>query len=166
MKTPPRGRGQHYVLVDDVATMGSTLADLASYIRSQGGEVAGSVTLVNAMRGGTMTPASKTILELEARHGDEIRKLFGIEPGALTASEAQYLLRFRTTDELRNRVAKAGRERSERLRAKGVSEGQDSQGGVTPRLSRAEDIIATPAATWRPVVAIAMKSEATCPDAS
>lgn len=131
MKTPPRGRGQHYVLVDDVTTMGSTLADLASYIRSQGGEVAGSVTLVNAARGGTMTPASKTTLELEARHGDEIRKLFGIEPSALTASEAQYLLGFRTTDELRNRVAKAGQERLARIRAKGLlPERQDSQGGA------------------------------------
>lgn len=128
--------GGRYVLVDDVTTMGGTLADLASYIRSQGGEVAGSVVLVNAMRGGMMTPISNTIRELEARHGDEIRKLFGIEPGALTANESQYLLGFRTTDELRARVAKARRERGERLRAKGVSEGQDSQSGVT-RLSRA-----------------------------
>ena len=128
--------GRRYVIVDDVPTMGSTLADLASYIRSQGGEVAGSVVLVNAMRGGMMTPASKTINELETRHGDEIRKLFGIEPGALTANEAQYLLGFRTTDELRNRVAKARSERGARLLAKGVSGSEDSSGGVT-RLSRA-----------------------------
>lgn len=130
--------GRRYVLVDDVTTMGSTLADLASYIRSQGGEVAGSVVLVNAARSGMMIPASKTIRELEARHGDEIRKLFGIEPSALAASEAQYLLGFRTTDELRNRVAKAKQERLARLRAKGVlSESEDPQGSVTPRLSRA-----------------------------
>ncbi|MBU2856340.1 phosphoribosyltransferase [Acidithiobacillus ferrooxidans] len=29
--------GKRYVLVDDVTTMGSTLADLASYIQAQGG---------------------------------------------------------------------------------------------------------------------------------
>jgi hypothetical protein len=124
--------GRRYVQVDDVTTMGSTLADLASHIRSHGGEVAGLVVLVNAMRGGTMAPASKTIKELEARHGDEISKLFGIEPGALTASEAQYLIGFRTTDELRNRVAKAAQERIARLHAKELlPERQDPSGGVT-----------------------------------
>jgi hypothetical protein len=84
------------------------------------------------MRGGTMAPASKTIKELEARHGDEISKLFGIEPGALTASEAQYLIGFRATDELRNRVAKAAQERIARLHAKELlPERQDPSGGVT-----------------------------------
>lgn len=154
--------GRRYVLVDDVTTMGSTLADLASYIRSQGGEVVGSVVLVNAMRGGMMTPASKTINELETRHGDEILKLFGIEPGALTWSEAQYLLGFRTTDELRNRVAKARSERSARLLTKGVSGSEYPPGSVT-RLSRAvaaaptvagqtaDDIINQKSGTARPL---------------
>jgi len=124
--------GRRYVLVDDVTTMGSTLADLAHYIRSQGGEVAGSVVLVNAMRGGKMTADAKIVRELEARHGDEIRKLFGIEPRALTGPEAQYLIGFRTTDELRNRVAKARQERIDRLHAKGVfPESQDSRGEVS-----------------------------------
>ncbi|MBX6420186.1 MAG: hypothetical protein IRZ06_04135, partial [Nevskia sp.] len=124
--------GRRYVLVDDVTTMGSTLADLAHYIRSQGGEVAGSVVLVNAMRGGKMTADAKTVRELEARHGDEIRKLFGIEPRALTGPEAQYLIGFRTTDELRNRVAKARLERIARLHAKGVfPESQDSRGEIS-----------------------------------
>lgn len=130
--------GKRYVLVDDVTTMGSTLADLASYIRSQGGEVAGSVLLVNAARSGMMTPVSKTISELEARHGNEIRKLFGIDPSALTWSESQYLLGFRSTDELRNRVVKARQERLNRLSSKErLSESQDSSGAVGSRLSRA-----------------------------
>lgn len=157
--------GRRYVLVDDVTTMGSTLADLASYIRGQGGEVAGSVVLVNAARSGKMIPESKTIKELEARHGQEIRKLFGVDPSALTWSESQYLLGFRTTDELRNRVAKARSERSARLLAKGVSEPESSSGSVTPRLSRAsatqpqqttaaqraEEIISKPAVSWKPI---------------
>lgn len=157
--------GKRYVLIDDVTTMGSTLAELASYIRNQGGKVVGSVVLVNASRSGTMSPVSKTVKELEARHGNEIRKLFGIEPAALTASEAQYLLGFRTTDELRNRVVKAKQERVSRLRAKGIlSEGQDSQGDVihlsravspapTPE-QRAETIIQTKAGTPRPFDAL------------
>lgn len=161
--------GKRYVLVDDVTTMGGTLADMANYIRSQGGEVVGSVLLVNATRSGIMTPASRTIKELEVRHGKEISSLFSIEPGALTWSEAQYLIGFRTTDELRNRVAAARSERSARLLAKGISEPEGSSGGVTPRLSRsnlaqqapqstaakrAEEMIMTPAGAWRPVDAV------------
>lgn len=120
--------GKRYVLVDDVTTMGSTLADLAAYIRRNGGEVAGSVVMVNAMRGGKMQADRKTINQLEARHGDEIRQLFGFGPEQLTAAEAQYLVGFRTSDELRARVAKAGRERGGRLSAKGVPGGQGSSG--------------------------------------
>ncbi|MEW5889969.1 MAG: strawberry notch C-terminal domain-containing protein [Pseudomonadota bacterium] len=56
--------GRRYVLVDDVTTMGSTLADLAGYIRSRGGEVAGSVVLVDANRSGMMVPQAKIIREL------------------------------------------------------------------------------------------------------
>ncbi len=127
--------------------MGSTLADLASYIRSQGGEIAGSVVLVNAMRGGKITADAKTVRELEARHGDEIRKLFGIEPSALTGPEAQYLIGFRTTDELRNRVAAARLERIARLREKGaLPESQDSRGDVT-RFSRSTTPTQQPAQT-------------------
>ena len=108
--------------MDDVTTMGSTLADLASHIHGQRGEVAGSVLLVDATRSGKMQPDPKTIKELKARHGDEIRNIFGIESKALTWSESHYLLGFRTTDEIRARVAKARLERQVRLSAKGVSE--------------------------------------------
>ena len=44
---------------------------------------------------------------------------FGIDPGALTATEASYLSAFRAADELRNRAAKAAEEIDRRLRAKG-----------------------------------------------
>jgi len=65
------------------------------------------------------------------QHGYQINNIFGIEPGAPTYSEAQYLLGFRTTDEIRNRVTKARQERLDRLRAKGIlPEGADSQSTV------------------------------------
>lgn len=112
--------GRRYVLVDDVTTMGSTLADLAAFIRAGGGEVAGSVVLVNAMRGGRMLADAKTVRELEARHGDEIRSQFGVAPGALTAEEARYLIGFRSTDELRGRVAAARQARVDRLGARAL----------------------------------------------
>lgn len=137
----PIQKGARYVLVDDVTTMGSTLADLAAYIQRNGGEVAGSVVLVNAMRGGKIQAPRKLINQLEARHGDAIRELFEFGPEGLTGPEAQYLVGFRTADELRTRVAKAGRDRSSRLDAKALSGRPDPE----TRLSRAQPAAAAPA---------------------
>lgn len=116
--------GQRYVLVDDVTTMGSTLADLAAYIQSKGGIVEGSVLLTNATRSGKMLPTTKTVKRLEEQYGNEIRELFNIEPSALTFEEAQYLLGFRTADELRGSAAKAKSSRDARIHARNVSKGQ------------------------------------------
>jgi hypothetical protein len=55
--------GAAHVLVDDVGTMGGTLADLSDYIQENGGRVAGSVLQVNAARSGRVIPATK-LLEL------------------------------------------------------------------------------------------------------
>lgn len=107
-------------LVDDVSTMGGTLADLANYIQENGGRVAGSVLLVNAARSGEVIPASKSLELLERRFGNEIRATFGIEPAALTWEEAHYLIGFRTVDEFRNRATAAKQARVKRLRSKGI----------------------------------------------
>lgn len=119
-------KGKRYVIVDDVTTSGATLSDLASYIQENGGEVAGSVLLTNAIRGGSIFPLSKTINRLEAQHGDSIREIFGIEPSALTKAESQYLLGFRTDDEIRKRADKAGNSRRERILAKSIPKSEDS----------------------------------------
>lgn len=117
-----------YVLVDDVSTMGGTLADLASYIQANGGQVVGSVLLVNAARSGKILPASKTLKLLEKRFGHEIRSTFGIEVAALTREEAEYLIGFRTVEELRNRATAAQQARLERLRSKGINVDEISDG--------------------------------------
>jgi hypothetical protein len=66
---------------------------------------------------------------LERRFGNEIRATFGIEPAALTWEESQYLVGFRTVDELRNRAAAAKQARVERLRSKGI-EPEEKIGGT------------------------------------
>jgi hypothetical protein len=109
-----------YVLVDDVTTMGGTLAELAHYILSNGGRVAGAVVLVNASRTGILVPDHRVVAKLESRHGPTIREVFGIESAALSADEARYLLGFRSADEIRNRSAKAKQETDKRLRTKGI----------------------------------------------
>ena len=119
--------GARYVLVDDVATMGGTLADLADYVQIGGGSVVGVVVLVNAARSGRLAPAARGTAMLERRYGDAIREIFQIAPAALTAEEAQYLIGFRTADEIRNRSLAAKQETDRRLRAKGI----DWMGGET-----------------------------------
>ena len=111
-------KGSRYVLVDDVMTMGGTLAELAHYIQSGDGAVAGIVVLVNAARSGRLTPAHRLTVLLERRHGDAIREIFQIDPAALTAEEARYLIGFRTADEIRNRSLAARQETDRRLRAR------------------------------------------------
>jgi hypothetical protein len=109
--------GARYVLVDDVITGGGTLAALADYIQANGGEVAGVVTLASASRSGELTAPRRVIAHLEARYGDAIREELGVDPAALTADEARYLIGFRNADELRSRAAKAREARAERARA-------------------------------------------------
>jgi len=65
-------------------------------------------------------PSSKVVRELERRYLHEIEKIFGIIPSALTANEANYLIGFRSADEIRNRLAKARKETDLRLRSKGI----------------------------------------------
>jgi len=134
--------GTEYVLVDDVTTAGSTLADLASYVQANGGRVEGSVLLTNATRTGSMQPKPATLTRLEKDYGQAIREEFGIEPQALTREESQYLLGFRTADELRNRAAKARDSRRERILSKSVPRSSDAQAETVatehPEFSRQE----------------------------
>jgi hypothetical protein len=118
------------VLVDDVSLMGNTLAELAHHVRGGGGEVAGVVALANAGRTEHIVPKPARTRLLERNLGTSVREQLGIEPGALTAAETEYLLGFRDPDALRTSIAKARRERGERLSAQGVrpSEAEAAEG--------------------------------------
>ena len=111
--------GSQYFLVDDVTSMGGTLAELNNFIRIHGGEVAGTLVLVNAGRTKDFIASKKTLRLLEERHHDDIKQLFGIHTPAITANEANYLIGFRTLDEIRNRCIKAKEETNKRLLSKG-----------------------------------------------
>ena len=113
-------QGERYVLVDDVTSLGGTLAELANYIQSKGGIVHGVFVLVNAGRSKLFSPDKQTLKTLEARYGHELIEIFGISVNALTANEARYLVGFRTADDIRNRLAKAKQEIDLRLRSKGI----------------------------------------------
>jgi orotate phosphoribosyltransferase len=113
--------GERYVLVDDVTSLGGTLAELANYIQHAGGKIHDVVVLVNAGRNPALVPQPKSVQLLNERFGDEIFNIFGIKPEALTANEAKYLVGFRSTDEIRNRLAAEKQEINHRLRAKGIT---------------------------------------------
>ena len=112
--------GTCYALVDDVSTMGTTIAELSHFIQHHGGVVVGAILLVNASRAEKLSPAKKVITELERRHQNGIEEIFGIHTPALTADEATYLVGFRTTDEIRNRVSAARQKTNLRLHSKGI----------------------------------------------
>jgi len=112
--------GKRYVLVDDVTSLGGTLAELSNYIQSKGGIVQGVFVLVNAGRSKLFSPDKQTLKILEARYGHELIDIFGIAAHALTANEARYLVGFRTADDIRSRLVKAKQEIDLRLRSKGI----------------------------------------------
>jgi len=113
--------GAEYVLVDDVTSLGGTLAELANYIQVYGGIVKGVVVLVNAGRNPELAPKAKFVQLIKERFDDEFTEVLGIEPGALTANEAQYLAGFRSIDAIRNRLVTAEQEIDRRLRSKGIT---------------------------------------------
>lgn len=112
---------ERYILVDDVTSLGGTLAELANYIQHGGDKIQDVVVLVNVGRNPALVPSPKNIQILNKRFGDDVFNIFGIKPEALTANEAQYLVGFRSIDEIRNRLAAAGQEIDRRLRAKGIA---------------------------------------------
>jgi len=105
--------GEKYVPVDDVATMGGTLADLSNFIRQNGGEVVGISLLANSSRDGIVSNAGdakiyKLLKEREdGAFGHAIEQEFDVSIEALTRDEARYLIGFRDVAELRNRAAAA-----------------------------------------------------------
>jgi len=112
--------GGRYVLIDDVTSMGGTLAELSNYLQCSGANVVAVIVLVNAGRIKLFHPTQKVLRELEKRYLHEIEEIFGIVPHALTANEANYLIGFKSVDEIRNRLAKARKETDLRLRSKGI----------------------------------------------
>ena len=109
-----------HILVDDVTTMGGTLAELADFIHIRGGLIGGVLLIVNAGRVKSLCPSREVVRKIENRFGHELEEILGIQPKALTANEANYLVGFRTADEIRNRLAKARQETNLRLRSKGI----------------------------------------------
>jgi hypothetical protein len=100
--------------------MGGTPADLAYFIQNRDEKIGRVAVIANAGRVKNLRPPSSVIRKIENPHGYEIEQILGIQAAALTANEANYLIGFRTSDEITNRLAKARQETDRRLRSKGI----------------------------------------------
>jgi hypothetical protein len=162
----PVQAGAKYVLVDDVSVLGGTLAEMANHIQSGGGEVVGVVTLVNAGRHGQYRANRGHIAEIERRFGNEIRSL-GVEPSALTANEALYVLNYPDADALRASIAKAQSQRRGRAGEEGIRPSEAKERRVsdgtspdTDKGSRDRAIGALPATVTPDLVAAFLAEQA------
>lgn len=99
--------GQSHILVDDVITLGGTMGEASNYIQSLGGDVGGIISLINKSKGDRINPSEGLVKDIRNRFGNAPEEEFGIVPEALTRPEAEYLARFGSANNLRNRAASA-----------------------------------------------------------
>lgn len=85
------------------------------------------VVLVKAERLEQLTADKKIIKQLEQRYPRDITEIFYIYPTTLTANETQYLIGFKTADEIQNRLAKAKKAIDLRLRSKETRVAEDNE---------------------------------------
>lgn len=108
-------KGGKYILVDDILTQGGTIHEMYHHIVNNGGEVAGVVSLAFSAGSNIIAIQAPTINKLAMRFGrgklerilDEFNIAGTIE--ALTESEGNAILRFKSLDSLRNRLDEANR---------------------------------------------------------
>ncbi|MDP1581252.1 MAG: hypothetical protein Q8M02_13335 [Candidatus Didemnitutus sp.] len=87
----PRGT---YLIVDDVVTFGSTLANLRGHIEGHGSKVAGASTLGAGIFAARIKPDPAVLTSLQQRFGHELAhttRALGFPPGCLTNKEAWFL---------------------------------------------------------------------------
>lgn len=103
-------KGKHYIIIDDHVTMGGTIASLASFIRSKGGEIDEVLSLTNTTKvieeNGVYDLSSKEddVQELRKRFGDEVEKMIGMNYDELTSVQIKYLLKFRYIENLKKKL--------------------------------------------------------------
>lgn len=99
-----------YVIMDDVVTQGSTLANLRGHIEHHGGRVLGATTLAAGMFAARMRPDRFILSSLERRFGHElslIPQTLGFPVACLTLREGYFLNRLENLVCLRDACAPA-----------------------------------------------------------
>jgi hypothetical protein len=113
--------GMRYILVDDTLTQGATFASLTNHIEKRGGFVVGAIALTGKKYSAKLQPPPQLIAQLRDAFGDiepDFKAATGYGFGALTASEARYIINFKPADMVRNRILAAGRQELQNSDAK------------------------------------------------
>lgn len=103
--------GQEYFLLDDAITMGGTLANLRGHIEANGGVVLGAGVLTGHPNGANIALQPATAQRLRETFGNDLdtylQEEFGFDSTRLTEGEAGHILKARTLDAVRDRIAQA-----------------------------------------------------------
>lgn len=94
-----------YLVVDDVVTLGSTIANLRGYIESNGGRVVAATTLGAAIFSTKLTPEGGLVPAIKRRFQNDISILpeqLGFSPECLTNKEAHFVNGLRNLIALRD----------------------------------------------------------------
>lgn len=91
----PVDAGRRYLIVDDVVTFGSTIANLRGHIESQGGHVVAAASLANAIFASQLVPEREVLAAIRFRFStDELSTLShstGFPVDLLTSREAYFV---------------------------------------------------------------------------
>ena len=116
----PRTRGdepgREYIILDDAAGMGGTIAELRFFIESNGGTVVNSSTLISGIFGARLPIRSTTITAIEKKFGRKDTEVLlhdfntagRIE--ALREKEGRYILVQSSLDSLRDKILTAAQD--------------------------------------------------------
>lgn len=107
-KVPPGS----YVIVDDMATLGSTLANLRGHLERYGGRVLAASTLATAIFSSKLVPDPTIIASVNRRFKNELPFLteqLGFPISCLTGRESYFLNGLQTLESLRNPLAPSHR---------------------------------------------------------
>ena len=130
--------GGRYLLLDDTLTQGGTFASLASHIQQNGGTVVGAVALTGKQYSAKLQLSPELLGQVRETYSDvepAFRAATGRGFDALTESEARYLAKHKSPDDVRGRIAAAGRQAGSR------EDGRDAQGpqGLNPSAASGDD---------------------------
>lgn len=130
--------GGRYLLLDDTLAQGGTFASLASHIQQNGGTVVGAVALTGKQYSAKLQLSPELLGQVRETYSDvelAFRAATGRGFDALTESEARYLAKHKSPDDVRGRIAEAGRQAGSR------EDGRDAQGpqGLNPSAASGDD---------------------------
>ena len=118
-------KGRDYLIVDDNATMGGTIASLRGYIENRGGHVIGATVMSARATGLDIVPTQKQLDAIQRKHGDIPNdywtNTFGYGIDCLTRGEAGAIRTSPTFDDIRNRIDDARLQRSLRMDGRGTA---------------------------------------------